>query len=595
MDEQRRRKLEKDRLYRMDWKIAFNRLQVRESNRLSEASFKSSGGKSTSNCGSSMKTGNSNDTMLSLSGQIFTQVAVLDGQLVAIKPIQKPFLAVTTDVIVEVNRIRSLKYKTINQLIGACVEPQKICLIWAYCGKGSLQDVLQNENIKLDWIFKVSFISDIVRGMSFLHDSQVECHGRLKSSNILVDNHWCCKVGDILMPLFRAGERTSVLGQHQQNCNKLWTAPEILRDPMTHIRGNKKGDVYSFAIILQEIILRTGPYGNEATDPDEIIERIIAGECPPYRPNVPPGLVADAITDIMRSCWEENPLQRPPFSVIGENLRKVNKGKTTNIIDQMIHMLSKYADHLEDLVADRTRQLEEEQRKTDELLCRMLPTTIANDLKRGKTVEPDYFEACTVFFSDIVGFTRLAANSTPLEIVEFLNDLYTTFDNIIDLYDVYKVETIGDAYMVASGLPIRNGNRHAGEIATMALDLLASMSIFTIKHRPDRTLQLRTGMHSGPVAAGVVGQKMPRYCLFGDTVNYASRMESSGLALRIHVSPECKGVLDELGGFHLESRGEVSMKGKGSISTFFLTGKDGFNKDLPPLYLQAPLSEHNFK
>ncbi|XP_050405679.2 atrial natriuretic peptide receptor 1 isoform X2 [Patella vulgata] len=588
--------MENDLLHRMDWKIPSSRLQIRELKLLSDRSFKSLGGKSGSSCAISTKTDASNGTMLSLSGQIFTQVAVLDGQLVAIKPIHKACVAVTKDVIMEINQIRNLKYKTINQLIGACVEPQKISLIATYCAKGSLQDVLQNDNIKLDWIFKVSFISDIVRGMTFLHDSPVECHGRLKSSNVLVDNHWCCKIDDISMPFFRAAESTTVLGQYQQNCKKLWTAPEILRDPKAYIRGSRKGDVYSFALILQEIILRTGPYGNEATDPEEIIERVKFGECPPYRPHVPNGLVPDVVTDIMRNCWEENPTARPSFQMIGEIVRKkVNKGKTTNIIDQMIHMLSNYADHLEDLVADRTKQLEDEQRKTDELLCRMLPATIANDLKQGNTVEPENYEACTVFFSDIVGFTTLAASSSPLEIVEFLNDLYTCFDTIIDLYDVYKVETIGDAYMVASGLPVRNGNRHAGEIATMALDLLASMSIFTIKHRPDKTLQLRTGMHSGPVAAGVVGQKMPRYCLFGDTVNYASRMESSGLALRIHVSPECKGVLDELGGFHLESRGEVTMKGKGTISTFFLVGKDGFYKELPSLELQAPLSQHTFK
>nr|XP_040578040.1 uncharacterized protein LOC121126774 isoform X2 [Lepeophtheirus salmonis] len=231
-------------------------------------------------------------------------------------------------------------------------------------------------------------------------------------------------------------------------------------------------------------------------------------------------------------------------------------------------------------LAKKAQELKLEKRKSDKLLYQMLPPTVAESLQAKKPVTSETFESVTVYFSDIVGFNELAAESTPMQVVTLLNSLYKLFDARIDRYDVYKVETINDSYMVASGLPVRNGDKHAAEIATMALDLLTRSSTFIIPHRQGEKLQLRIGIHTGPVVAGVVGSKMPRYCLFGDTVNTASRMETNGEAMKIHISMETKLLLDTLGRYKTERRGLVEIKGKGLLDTYWLLGRDDGLQDV---------------
>ncbi|CAB0033005.1 unnamed protein product, partial [Trichogramma brassicae] len=280
------------------------------------------------------------------------------------------------------------------------------------------------------------------------------------------------------------------------------------------------------------------------------------------------------VASLIDRCWGEDPAGRPDFAGLKEIVRKINKdSRINNLLDNLLSRMEHYADNLENLVAERTADYLEEKRKCEELLYQLLPKSVASQLILGKSVIAETYDQVTIYFSDIVGFTSLSAESTPLQVVDLLNDLYTCFDSIIENFDVYKVETIGDAYMVVSGLPVRNGMNHAREIARMSLALRDTVMTFKIRHRPSEQLKLRIGMHSGPCVAGVVGLKMPRYCLFGDTVNTASRMESNGEALKIHVSPKTKEILDTFGTFDLICRGEVALKGKGKMITYWLNGE----------------------
>ncbi|VDK37355.1 unnamed protein product [Dibothriocephalus latus] len=165
----------------------------------------------------------------------------------------------------------------------------------------------------------------------------------------------------------------------------------------------------------------------------------------------------------------------------------------------MFTLMQKYSEQLEAEVQERTMQLEEEKQKTENLIAKMLPLPVAQALVAGNPVDPEAFDNVTIYFSDIVEFSLISAKSTPLQIVDLLSDIYTTFDATIEKFAVYKsqVETIGDAYVVASGIPIRNGNLHAGEVATMALELLSISAPLVIRYLPDVPILLRIGIHSG--------------------------------------------------------------------------------------------------
>ncbi|XP_050621208.1 retinal guanylyl cyclase 1 [Macaca thibetana thibetana] len=465
-----------------------------------------------------------------------------------------------------------------------------LAVVSEHCTRGSLQDLLAQREIKLDWMFKSSLLLDLIKGIRYLHHRGV-AHGRLKSRNCIVDGRFVLKITD--HGHGRLLEAQKVLPEPPRAEDQLWTAPELLRDPALERRGTLAGDVFSLAIIMQEVVCRSAPYAMLELTPEEVVQRVRSPP-PLCRPLVSMDQAPVECIHLMKQCWAEQPELRPSMDHTFDLFKNINKGRKTNIIDSMLRMLEQYSSNLEDLIRERTEELELEKQKTDRLLTQMLPPSVAEALKTGTPVEPEYFEQVTLYFSDIVGFTTISAMSEPIEVVDLLNDLYTLFDAIIGSHDVYKVETIGDAYMVASGLPQRNGQRHAAEIANMSLDILSAVGTFRMRHMPEVPVRIRIGLHSGPCVAGVVGLTMPRYCLFGDTVNTASRMESTGLPYRIHVNLSTVGILRALdSGYQVELRGRTELKGKGAEDTFWLVGRRGFNKPIPkPPDLQPGSSNH---
>ncbi|MED6253188.1 Nitrogen permease regulator 2, partial [Ataeniobius toweri] len=161
-------------------------------------------------------------------------------------------------------QMRDVQFNHLTRFIGACIDPPNICIVTEYCPRGSLQDILENENINLDWMFRYSLINDIVKGMNYLHNSYFGCHGNLKSSNCVVDSRFVLKITDYGLASFRSSCEND--DSHSLYAKKLWTAPELLIYDRHPPQGTQKGDVYSFGIILQEIALRNGPFYVEGMD-----------------------------------------------------------------------------------------------------------------------------------------------------------------------------------------------------------------------------------------------------------------------------------------------------------------------------------------
>jgi guanylate cyclase len=208
------------------------------------------------------------------------------------------------------------------------------------------------------------------------------------------------------------------------------------------------------------------------------------------------------------------------------------------------------------------------QEKSENLLLNILPKEIAKILKNESRTIADHYEEASILFADMVNFTPMSAEMTPVAMVELLNEIFTQFDELVEKYDLEKIKTVGDCYMVAAGVPRRRGD-HAQALARLALE----MRDFIRKHEfnASRPVDFRIGINSGPVLAGVIGRKKFIYDLWGDAVNIASRMESHGTGGAIQITRATYEIIKDE--FECEWHGTVNVKGKGEMEVWHIKGK----------------------
>jgi adenylate cyclase len=244
---------------------------------------------------------------------------------------------------------------------------------------------------------------------------------------------------------------------------------------------------------------------------------------------------------------------------IGSLQRKLNR------TERKLETLEILQEQNANLMKVLMRELDEERSESERLLLNILPEAIAQRLKTQPGVIADRFDSVSVMFSDIVGFTPLSETLSAQQMVEWLNEVYSVFDALVQDHGVEKIRTIGDGYMVAAGVPFPRVD-HAAALTHLALDMKAHFGALppVEGHRVD----FRIGISSGPVVGGVIGTHKFQYDIWGDTVNTAARMESHGVPGHIHISPATHQLIENE--FVCEPRGTIDVKGKGKMDTWFV-------------------------
>lgn len=284
------------------------------------------------------------------------------------------------------------------------------------------------------------------------------------------------------------------------------------------------------------------------------------------RMNVKTQLVYTLLTVALYNLFDVLQAHAQPMYRLSLNLTLFTLGGIGALAARQLEIQARLAFLQRRVIRDQMAALDVERHRSESLLLNVLPRRIAERLKNEPdTTIADRFQSATVLFSDIVGFTELSARLAPDEIVRRLDEVFSRFDGIADELELEKIKTIGDAYMVAGGVPARRTD-HAAAVCEMALRMRDSLA--ELASRMDEPIDVRIGVHTGPVVAGVIGKKKFIYDVWGDTVNTASRMESHGLPGAIQVSEATYEATKDL--FEFEARGTIAVKGKGEMTTYFL-------------------------
>ncbi|XP_055341603.1 atrial natriuretic peptide receptor 1-like isoform X2 [Paramacrobiotus metropolitanus] len=511
-------------------------------------------------------------------------------QPVSVRWMKKRRMRMCDGLVQEVRSITKVRNENIAHFMGACLETGRILLLYELCSRGSLEETINSPTAKLEWPLRFSFINDIVRGMYFIHTSALKVHGRLFSGCCLIDSRFTMKISDVgLSSFFDLNIAEYWLQKRRTDFyyTQLWTAPEIIREQETNPEevtrsSSKEADTYSFSIILQEIIMRMRPYGMYDLPAQKIYNSIKQHATPggkPFRPLIDESMCHIDLITLCERCWSEIATERPTFSqirvVMKDVVKNLGMGDRLNILEALLQQMEEHTLSLQAMIEEKDMLVMEQKARAEKLLFSNLPPLMTAALLRGEKVEPNYLDVCSVLVVDVINFNSVMERSSADETANFLGALHTFYASAATRFDCFLLESLTQRVTAASGLPIRNGILHARELGRLALTLLFQAKEFPVPHMPKEGIQVRFGIHSGPIVFGIVGKHVPRFCLFGETLNIATRMMTVEEAYKVRISAATRNIIEAFGSFRAFDSDEIYVKGHGKMKTYILVGEDG--------------------
>eukprot|EP00899_Mesostigma_viride_P020800 jgi/Mesvir1/28721/Mv19690-RA.1 len=436
------------------------------------------------------------------------------------------------------HRAMEMHHPNLERVIGGGLTKCAVYILLERLTGGSLHAAMQNRTLDYDVGAMIGMLLDAASALKYLHSQRPPItHGDLNPKSLFLDDNMSLKLS-VVSPFCLLN---SSLGCGVVPVTLEYAAPEVLAGrPAT-----PASDVFSFGMMLWECFARADIYADLPLE--TIVEGVIMGTVRPK----PVASMPVELEGLMYECLSPWPHRRPTFVEIHTRLFSAFQAKGGQ---------------------QRFSALQSRLTAQQGLIDKIMPPHVAAALHRGETVPPERHDCVTIMFSDIVGFTSHSAQLLPIEVMQMLDRLYTQFDALTTKHSLFKVETIGDAYMVVGNLHPK-AEDHTARIVRFAQDAIAVANTIPVKlDDPSMgTIHIRTGVHTGPVVASVVGTLNPRYCLFGDTVNMTNRIETSSQPDCVHLSQAAAAALRKQDrSLRTVKRGKVLLKGKGETVTYWL-------------------------
>ena len=502
-------------------------------------------------------------------------------RLLEIKGLQNLTKPIKQEMLLIKNKI---SHPNIVRFFGLTSIDEERYVIGEFCRKGCLADLLQDNKITMTNDFKLALALDVCQGMLFLHAHHF-VHGSLKTHVCFVDNKWTVKVGDweFLRLLTLGNENAAYLAQdiytntltkQGVRCKDFWVAPEILR---AHYRCQYtyQSDVYSFALLLQEIYSQEEPYSEHigTSSTDEIIHAICSSN---LRPKIQLDIPV-SIRQVMEIAWTDNPASRPSFEQMLKLLKR-NNPLRKSVMDSVIQSMEDYTVHLEECVEEKNVELESSKLLLDTVMSSIIPSQIANAITHGESLDQKDVKILGVICLEIMNRDDEFNEMSSTEKLKKLNSVCSYIDLLVEKYSAFRYSSTGSSFTIVVGVGDENGNETviANKTAHLCVDFLSREHIEDSKCSNEdlQILQLSVGAHVGTTSLGIIETDTPQFVLLSDLPEVVRSLSRSCDATKVHITKQMGNMIRPFKNFFIERSGLLIVKV--FLSSLFIINFNGY-------------------